>query len=42
MENKEDRGLRQAVYKEMEKCKPKDAAVAAFKHKPYGMDLKER
>ena len=29
------------AYEEMEKCKPKDTAVAAFKHRPYVKDWKE-
>lgn len=33
--------VKYVVYEDMEKSKPKETAVAAFKHKPYGMDLKE-
>lgn len=30
------------IYEEMEKHKPRYTAVAAFRHKPYGLDLEER
>lgn len=35
MKNKAGNSLQQAAYREMEKYKPREAAVAAFKHKPY-------
>lgn len=48
-EEKDKRGIERykkvvkyVVYEDMEKSKPKETAVVAFKHKPYGRNLGER
>ena len=39
--NRMNKASQRAVYKEMEKNKPRDTAVEAFRHKPYKLDWKK-
>lgn len=41
MADKETIRMQNTAYREMEKSKPRDAAVTAFRHKPYKLDWRE-